>query len=390
MARVHTAPLRKPILTPFTLVLAALGAAAIWFILQRFIHGIGAVTNVNPGYPWGIWVVVDVVIGSAIGCGGFAMAVLIYLFNKGEYSPLMRPALLGGLLGYTLAGAAVIIDLGRWWQVYNMFLPWHMNPNSVMLEIGLCVTFYVIVLWLEFAPAILDRLGFQELRRLLDAVMWVLIAFGVVLPFMHQSSLGTALIVLGWKLDPLYNTAWLPLLFVTSALAMGFGIVVVEATVVSRSFRRASEHALLMKLAGVVGWLLVVWTVFRWGEIALAGDLGGAFGFHAASVTLWIETALTLLAVGVFLTPARQNERAMLLAGVAVVAFGSLYRFAAYLVAYTPAVPGWRYAPSVPELMVTIGVIAIEILVYLTFIKVFPVLHGHDAETAKTAPLATR
>lgn len=383
MAKVQTAPLRAPILTPFTLVLAALGAAAIWFILQRFIHGIGAVTNVNPGYPWGIWVVVDVVIGSAIGCGGFAMAVLIYLFNRGEYSPLMRPALLGGLLGYTLAGAAVIIDLGRWWQVYNMFLPWHMNPNSVMLEIGLCVTFYVIVLWLEFSPAILERLGLSELRKFIDALMWLFIAFGVVLPFMHQSSLGTALVVLGWKLDPIYNTAWLPLLFVTSALAMGFGIVVVEATVVSHSFRRPSEHALLMRLAGVVGWLLLVWTAFRWGEILLAGDLHGAFTAHAASVTLWIETALALLAAAVFLGGLRRSERAMLLAGIAVVAFGALYRYAAYLVAYRPAVEGWRYAPSVPELMVTIGVIAIEILVYLTFIKLFPVLHRHDPAAAE-------
>lgn len=383
MAKVRTAPLRAPILTPFTMVLAALGAAAVWFILQRFIHGIGAVTNVNPGYPWGIWVVVDVVIGSAIGCGGFAMAVLIYLFNRGEYSPLMRPALLGGLLGYTLAGAAVMIDLGRWWQVYNMFLPWHMNPNSVMLEIGLCVTFYVIVLWLEFSPAILERLGLSELRKFIDALMWLFIAFGVVLPFMHQSSLGTALVVLGWKLDPIYNTAWLPLLFVTSALAMGFGIVVVEATVVSHSFRRPSEHALLMRLAGVVGWLLLVWTAFRWGEILVAGDLGGAFTARPASVTLWIETALALFAALVFLGGPRRSEWATLLAGIAAVAFGALYRYAAYLVAYQPAVEGWRYAPSVPELMVTIGVIAIEILVYLTFIKLFPVLHRHDPAAAE-------
>ena len=77
------------------------------------IYGLGAVTNLNSGYPWGIWVVVDIFIGTALGCGGFSMAILVYVFNRGEYHPLMRPALLGGLFGYTLGGFAAIIDLGR-------------------------------------------------------------------------------------------------------------------------------------------------------------------------------------------------------------------------------------------------------------------------------------
>lgn len=114
---------RAPLLTPFTWVLAVVGVAAVYFISQRFLLGLGAVTNLNAGYPWGIWVVVDVVIGSAVGCGGFAMALMVYLFNKGGYSPLMRPALLSGLLGYTLSAAAVVIDLGRYWQFYNLLLP---------------------------------------------------------------------------------------------------------------------------------------------------------------------------------------------------------------------------------------------------------------------------
>lgn len=372
---VSAARVRAPLLTPFTLVLSVLGAVAAYFIVQRFILGLGAVTNLNAGYPWGIWVVVDVVIGSAIGCGGFAMALMIYLFNKGEYSPLMRPALLGGLLGYTLAGAAVIIDLGRWWQFYNLALPWRMNPNSVMLEIGLCVMAYVTVLWLEFSPAITERLGWQGIQKRIDSVMWLLIALGVVLPFMHQSSLGTALIVLGTKLDPAYNTAFLPLLFVTSALAMGFGVVVAEATLVSHNFRRPSEHRLLMRLAPVIGWLLVGWTLFRWVEITLAGDLASAFGAGASSITLVIETALSVLAAAVFLSDLKRDERWMLLGGLAVVLFGALYRYAAYLVAYNP-VGTYSYAPSVPELMVTIGIVAVEILVYLSFIKFFPVLHA--------------
>jgi len=368
--------LRAPLVTPLTLVLALVAAAAVWFVALRFQHGLGAVTNLNAGYPWGIWVVVDVVIGSAIGCGGFAMALMIYLFNRGEHSALMRPALLGGLFGYTLAGAAVLIDLGRWWQFYNLVLPWHMNPNSVMLEIGLCVMLYVVVLWLEFSPAILERFGWTGWQRRIDAVMWLLIALGIVLPFMHQSSLGSALIVLGTRLDPLYQTPFLPLLFVTSALAMGWGVVIAESTTVSHSFRRPAERRLIARIARVVGWLMALWVVGRFIGLYWRGALGGVLSGSAAATTFWVETVLALVAVAICLTPGwRRSARAMLLAGAAIILSGALYRFAAYLVAYQP-VGTYSYAPSVPELTVTIGIIALEILLYLSFIKIFPVLHA--------------
>ncbi len=68
------APLRRNLITPTTLVLVALVVIGFYFLGVRFIYGLGAVANINSGYPWGIWVVVDVIIGTAFGCGGFAMA----------------------------------------------------------------------------------------------------------------------------------------------------------------------------------------------------------------------------------------------------------------------------------------------------------------------------
>lgn len=372
----HAERLRAPLLTPFTLVLAVLAAVAGFFLVQRFMFGMGAVTNLNAGFPWGIWVVVDIAIGTAIGCGGFAMALMIYVFNKGEYSPLMRPALLGGLFGYTLAGASAIIDLGRWWQFYVLLMPWQWNFDSVMLEIALCVLAYTAVLWLEFSPAILERLGWTRWQKRMDNIMWFLIALGIVLPLMHQSSLGTAVIVLGERLSPLYFTAFLPLLFVTSALAMGFAVVVVEATTVSHNFRRPSEGHLLRRLAVIVGWLMVGWLVLRFGLLAHEGKLAAAFEPGRGRTTFWVETALGAFAAAGFLVPAwRNSERIMLLAGLSLILFGSIYRYAAFISAVTP-VGNYSYAPAVPELMITVGIIATEILLYLSFIKIFPVLHA--------------
>jgi Ni/Fe-hydrogenase subunit HybB-like protein len=372
-------PLRRNLITPVTVVLAALVLIAFAFLAVRFMFGLGAVSNINPGYPWGIWVVVDVIIGTAFGCGGFAMAVLVYIFNRGQYHPLMRPALLSGLFGYTLGGFAVIFDLGRYWNFYNLLLPWRMHFDSVMFEVALCVMAYVVVLWIEFSPAFLERFGLTGIKRMLDRWMFVFAALGVLLPTMHQSSLGSMLLVMGYKLSPLWFTMWLPALFVISALAMGYAVVMFEATVVSNTFALPSEHKILSNISTVVGWITVAWLVLRWGDLAARDAAGLSFVKSVPVLMFWIENALFVFAALVFITPAgRASQRASLLAAVALLAAGSLYRLDAYLIGYQP-ISNWVYFPSMPELMVSIGVVALEILLYLVFIKTLPVLHGTAA-----------
>ncbi len=273
----------------------------------------------------------------------------------------------------------MLFDLGRYWQFYNLLLPWYGQPNSVMFEVALCVMAYVAVLWIEFSPAFLERWGLLGLKRSLERWMFVFIALGVLLPTMHQSSLGSVLLVMGSKLSPLWFTIWLPVLFVVSALAMGYGVVMLEATVVSNSFALPSEHALISKLSTVVGWITVGWLVLRWGDLIYRGDVQLALVGNFKAVMFWIENALMLAAVLVFLTPAgRASQRASFLGAVALLAGGSLYRLDAYLIGLQP-ISNWNYFPSVPELMVTIGMVALEVLLYLVFIKTLPVLHGDAA-----------
>ena len=61
---------------PF-LVCLVFALIAVFFLAKRFIYGIGAVTNMNDGYPWGIWIAYDVVVGTAFACGGYSMALLV-------------------------------------------------------------------------------------------------------------------------------------------------------------------------------------------------------------------------------------------------------------------------------------------------------------------------
>ena len=98
------APIGGNLVNAVTLICGVLIAIMVAVLLVRFLFGLGAVTALNDGYPWGIWVVVDVVIGSAFACGGFSVAMLVYIFNKGEYHPLVRPALLASLFDLPASG----------------------------------------------------------------------------------------------------------------------------------------------------------------------------------------------------------------------------------------------------------------------------------------------
>ncbi len=351
-----------------------------YFGLQRFfVGGMGEVSNLNGGYAWGIWVVYDVVIGTAFACGGYALAITVYVLNRGQYHPLIRPAILTGLLGYALGGFGAFFDMGRFWQFYEIFLPWNWNFNSVMLEVGLCVAAYILVLIIEFAPAFLERIGAKGLLKVLNRVLFLFVALGILLPTMHQSSLGSLLIAMGHKVDPLWQVnEFQPLLAIISALIMGFSIVVFESSLTAAGMRRPPETPLLAGLGKIIMWLLVGFVVVRLMILGAQGKLGLILAGNFSSVVFIVE--MTLFIIPVFLLSserARHNGGLLLIAAVTMLLGGAAYRFDAFLVTYNPG-PGYSYFPTAPEIMITLSIIALELMLYLIFVKRLPVLHRSE------------
>ncbi|MCR6631631.1 MAG: Ni/Fe-hydrogenase cytochrome b subunit [Magnetospirillum sp.] len=278
-----------------TVVCAILALIAAFLLAKRMVLGLGSVTNLNNGYPWGIWIAYDVVIGTAFACGGYAMALVCYILNKGEYHPLVRPALLASCFGYTLGGVSIVFDLGRWWNAWHILAPQYMQPNSVMFEVALCVMSYILVLWIEFSPAIVSKFAaLRPHRKKLEKLLFVFVALGCLLPTMHQSSLGTLLVVLGYQIHPLWQTPLLPLLFLCSAICMGFSIVVFEAVLGSAGFKRSVKHEMpqLAKIARIVQGFMVVYLVLRFADIAIRGEFGAIFTSGLRSLMFLLEIVL--------------------------------------------------------------------------------------------------
>ncbi|UFS70195.1 Ni/Fe-hydrogenase cytochrome b subunit [Geomonas sp. RF6] len=397
------------IFTPSFFVLLALTLIGFFLVGVRYVKGIGAVTNLSDGFPWGIWITYDVATGTAIACGGYAVAILVYIRNHMRYHPMIRSAVLTSMFGYGLAGASVMIDLGRPWNSYNFFLPSRWQGNSVMLEVALCVMAYSMVLAIEFLPALLSamensdwgpfqnfvnwlhprlvsdreslntgkewmRSAAAKIRPRLDKALIFIIALGITLPTMHQSSLGSMLLIASTKLHPLWHTAFLPLLFLINCIYIGYSIAILESIISSYAFNRPFEVRELSGLAGIVPWLSVIWLSVVVGDLVWRGQLHAALSLDFYSRFFLAE--FLLVAVGsmiLFNKRMRRTPRWLFVSAALIVLGGALYRFNVYLIGFDPG-KGWRYFPSLAELMITVGIVSFEILGYQVLVKLLPVL----------------
>jgi len=295
---------------------------------------------------------------------------------------------LTSMFGYGLAGVAIFFDIGRYWNGYNLLLPWYASTNSILLEVALCIAAYVVVLIIEFVPTILEGMdrhqqyapSFLQKRDPKPAQRWfskwlfVIVALGVLLPTMHQSSLGTLMVTAGRKLSPLWQTGLLPPLFLLSAITMGYAITVFESLFSSLGFKRPLETPLLAKVSQVMGWMILAYLIIRFLDILVRGQFVTMFTSGLQSFMFWLENLLYLAPVVILASAARRMNPGWLFASAtSMLLAGSLYRFNAFLIGFNPG-SGWVYFPAFSEVMITVGLVALELMGYLYLVKRFPVL----------------
>jgi len=375
MKLAKTEPMGGRILTRPFVFLSILALIAIGLILFRFFHGLGAATNLNNGYPWGLWVVLDIHITAAIGCGGYVLAVVIYAMNKGEFHTLIRPAILGSAFAYTLANLAAWVDLGRWWNFYQIAFPWNINLNSVMFEVAICMLLYTIILWIELVPPALERLGKEQYLNAFYKSLWVIIPLGILLPTMHQSGLGGLIIAAGNKVSPLWQSSWIGFLFLTTAIIIGFAIVVFEGALTVMGLGRRLELHLYRRLAKVLRWILVFYLVVRFGDLLYRGALGALMTeTPGRRIMFLVENALYVVPLAILFHPRwRGSARPLFLAAICLLLGGAVLRFNALIIGYKPSA-GYVYFPSVIEVLVSVGLLAVEIVGFMYIVKRFPIL----------------
>jgi Ni/Fe-hydrogenase subunit HybB-like protein len=374
-------------LRPNPLVAILLSLMAIGFVVAmiRFASGIGAISNLSNTYPWGFWISFDLFTGVAIGSGAFVMAATVYIFELKEFRPLLRPTVLTGLLGYIMVIIALLVDLGRPERIWHMMIFW--NDTSVLLEIGICVMSYTTVLAIEFAPVILEGLKWEKWAKLIHRYIMPFVILGVVLSTLHQSSLGSLLLIQPEKLHPLWWTPMLPILFFVSAVAIGLAMIVLESSVSSRYFRRGLELHLMAKLAGAIPIVLTVYLLLKFGQLALARDLPYLFTSGTMSLLFWLEIIVgSLIPLVLFANRKnRRNPRILLFGSVALLLGMILNRFdVSWLGIHRLTNLG--YVPSLPELSISAAIFSFGILAFGLAARYLPLFEDADPPTHPARP----
>ena len=214
--------------------------------------------------------------------------------------------------------------------------------------------------------------------RLARAMPYV-IALAMLLPTMHQSSLGGLMIVAGPKLHPLWHTTLLPLLALVSCLSMGLGAVVVLTALMKHVLERASTTtSCWWTCRQVNGGLLVLFAGLRFADLPPAGKLGLLAVPDFFLIVFVLEMALFLIPAFVFLTRAGR-ERPHPVRGRAVDGGGRARSGGSTpsSPATTPASPS-TYWPSWGEIAVTVGMAAIGVAVFITVTRLLPVVVVQD------------
>jgi Ni/Fe-hydrogenase subunit HybB-like protein len=367
------------------LVIVLLGLMGIAFVIAmiRFVNGIGAVSNLSSSYPWGFWISFDLFTGVAISSGGFLMAGTVYILQLKQFKPLLRPSVLTAFLGYIMVVVALLVDLGHPERIWYMMIHW--NHTSVLLEIGICVMTYLAVLAIEFAPVVFESLKWQKFAHFIHRFIMPFVILGVVLSTLHQSSLGSLLLIQPAKLFPLWWTPILPVLFFISAVSIGLAMIILESSLSARYFQHGLESTILEKLARAIPVVLVIYLLVKFNQLVISGDTKYLFTSGVMSILFWAEIIIGAVVPMILFSikRIRSNANGLLAAAVILLAGMILNRFNVSWFAvqhpdpltYMPTfMSNIHYIPSVPEILVSVGIFSAGILAFglaAKYLKVF-------------------
>ena len=376
---------RLALKNPVNWVLIAIFAVGIPLLLMRYLGGLDTVTNSSDDYPWGLFLGFGLFGMVPLSASGFLLGTTVEIFDRKDFLPIERLALLNGLLGYFFAVVYLLIDVGMPWRIYYPMII-SLGPAAVLFLVAWHVATYLSVQIAEVSSAFFEWIGWLKAKRFIKSITLGLTIAGIILSTLHQGALGALFNYAPTKVHPLWFSAsynWIH--FFCSAIFAGLSMVIVSSTICKHFLRwrcdsrfLGSVDDLTVKLGKGCAYAMITYLVIK--MIGVAHDNDWAYLF-----TGWGQYFLLELGVGVFLP--------MLL-----FAFGikhrsaNLVRFAAFnavlgiiwnrlnvaLICFN-----WRMYQEIPrwqELWITLTILAVYFVVYRFILYRLPILYQWQGE----------
>lgn len=346
------------------------GATGLSVAVYRWIVGL-RITNMSDGRPWGIWISFDMMSGVGLAAGAFTVAAVVYIFNLKKLYPILRPTILTGFISYILAALTLLVDLGLPDRIWHLLIFW--NVHSPLFEVGWCVMIYTTVLALEFSPILFDALGWKVPLKIIRRITIPLVVLGIMLSTLHQSTLGTMLTIMPYRINPLWYSGLMPLYFFLTAIGAGLAMTVFETYHSARTYQQKFELGIVSKLTKGIPYVLGTYFVIRIGELFISGN------YVYLLQESWPTFLFLIEMIGGVLIPAllfadprvRNNPTGIVWAAFLTMGGLILNRFNASLVFMN----GDFYFPSATEIIVSIGLTCLGIIAFdaaVRFLPMFP------------------
>ncbi|MBU1964999.1 MAG: polysulfide reductase NrfD [Proteobacteria bacterium] len=371
------------ILTPFNLVTGAIILLGGVLILYRFIMGMGAVVHDSGEYPWGIWIGFIVMVGVAFAGGAYVTAFMVYVLRGEKYHSIVRMAVLNGFLAYVFYAGAILLDLGRWWNIANPLIGNSFGVNSVLFLVAWHFLLYMIAQLIEIAPAFAEWLGMKRARKFLASLTLGAVILGITLSTLHQSGLGALFLMAKWKIHPLWYTEFIPLLFFVSSIFAGLSVVIFIGNISFKVFDkdrideeyRKSWDDIVIDLGKACAITMFVYFLLQ----VLILVHGKNWALLNTGMGYWYLTEI----IGLLLIPAflfgwgvkSGNPAPIRIAAVLTMLGVIINRIDYSIIAYKWYLPfSERYIPSWMEVVITLAIVFTMVWVFRWIVNRVPIL----------------
>ena len=357
-------------------LLGIIGVGFACYLWQFFV-GLG-ITGLSRDVSWGFYIAqFTFLVGVAASA---VMLVLPYYLH--HYNQFGKITILGEFLAVSsvlMCMLFVFVDMGQPLRVLNVIL--HPAPNSVMFWDMLVLSGYL------FLNIVIGWVVLDSEHKGIAPPAWIKPLIYLSIPWAVSIHTVTAFLYAGLPGRHLWLTAVMAARFLSSAFASGPALLILLCFIVRRLTRFDPGREPIQKLAQIVTYAMILNIFFALLEVFTAfysripshmhslEDLFVGLEGHGRLV-LWMRAAVVLAVTGIVLLiipSTRKNEKVLAFSAAAIFAAAWIDKGMGLVVGGfvpNPFEEVVEYAPTAPELLITLAVWAIGFLVLTVLYKV--------------------
>jgi Ni/Fe-hydrogenase subunit HybB-like protein len=358
-----------------TVLIAVIGAGFLVYLWQLKV-GLG-ITGLSRDVSWGFYIAqLTFLVGVA---AGGVMVVLPYYLH--DYKAFGKITILGEFLAIAsivMCGLFVLVDLGQPMRAVNIIL--HPSPNSVLFWDMIVLNVYMLLnLVIGWNVLEAERNGTHYAK-------WLKPLIYLSIPWAISIHTVTAFLYCGLPGRGFWLTAILAPRFLSSAFAAGPALLILLCLIIRKTTNFDPGKEQIMSLAKIVAYAITINVFFFLCELFVVFYsqipehmdhfkylFFGLHGHGAYVPWMWLSFALMIISIILLVNPITRNNESILIVACITTFAGTWIDKGMGMIAGgfvpSPLHHVNEYIPTIPEIIITIGVYGIGFLVLTLLFK---------------------